>query len=37
MAVKCKHSKCKGHRHIGDKCVHKDGTSHKIHGCKDCK
>jgi hypothetical protein len=34
---KCKNPKCKGHKHIGDRCLHKDGTSHKIHECKECK
>jgi hypothetical protein len=33
----CEHSGCLGHKHVGDECVHRDGTRHKIHGCRDCK
>ncbi len=33
----CEHPKCKGHEHSKGECIHKDGTRHKIHGCKDCK
>jgi hypothetical protein len=31
----CKHPKCKDHRHVGDECIHKDGTRHRIDGCKE--
>jgi hypothetical protein len=33
----CRHPKCRGHKHVGNECIHKDGTRHKIHECKDCK
>lgn len=26
-----KSKKCVGHKHLGKTCVHKDGTSHKVH------
>lgn len=26
-----KHKGHEGHRHVGNKCIHEDGTSHEIH------